>query len=65
MTEADRIKFLRIALIVIGLVFIFGLWPLTMIWPSGWAWHAEGRSYYGDDSRHLRHTGRFPHTRRP
>lgn len=46
MTEADRIKFLRIALIVIGLVFIFGLWPLTMIWPSGWAWHAEGRSYY-------------------
>lgn len=46
MTEANRIKYLRIALLLIGLVFIFGIWPLTKIWPSGWAWHAEGRSYY-------------------
>ena len=20
--------------------------PLTQLWPSGWAWHTEGRSYY-------------------
>src|SRR5512132_3873207 len=46
MTEADRIKYLRIALLVVGLIFIFGLWPLTMLWPSGWSWHAEGRSEY-------------------
>lgn len=46
MTEADRIKYLRIALVVIGLTFTFGIWPLTIVWPSGWAWHAAGRSYY-------------------
>ena len=46
MTEADRIKYLRIALVAVGLVFIFGIWPLGLVWPSGWAWHAEGRSEY-------------------
>lgn len=46
MTDADRIYYLRIALRVVGLIFIFGIWPLTLIWPSGWAWHAEGRSEY-------------------
>lgn len=46
MTEADRIKYLRIVLVAVGLVFTFGLWPLTMLWPSGWSWHAGGRSYY-------------------
>jgi hypothetical protein len=46
MNDATRMKYLRIALVVIGLVCIFGIWPLTMVWPSGWTWHAEGRSYY-------------------
>jgi hypothetical protein len=46
MTDADRAKYLRIALMLTGLVFIFALWPLTIVWPSGWSWHAEGRSYY-------------------
>ena len=46
MTDADRINYLRVALRVVGLIFIFGIWPLTLIWPSGWAWHAEGRSEY-------------------
>ena len=46
MNESDRVKYLRIALWVVGLVFIFGVWPLTQIWPSGWTWHTEGRSYY-------------------
>jgi hypothetical protein len=45
-TEADRIKYLRIVLVVVGLMFIFGVWPLTVLWPSGWSWHAEGRSEY-------------------
>ena len=31
MIEADRIKYLRIALLIVGLVFIFGLWPLTIL----------------------------------
>ncbi len=46
MTEAARIKYLRIVLIVVGLTFIFGIWPLSIVWPAGWKWHAEGRSYY-------------------
>lgn len=46
MTEAHRMKYLRIALVLVGLIFIFGIWPLGIVWPSGWAWHAEGRSYY-------------------
>lgn len=46
MTEADRIRYLRIALLVVGIIFILGLWPLTIFWPSGWSWHAGGRSEY-------------------
>ena len=44
--ESQQTKYLRIALLVVGLIFIVGVWPLTIIWPSGWAWHAEGRSEY-------------------
>lgn len=46
MKESNRIQYLRIALWVVGLISILGFWPLTQIWPSGWAWHTEGRSYY-------------------
>jgi hypothetical protein len=46
MNESNRIKYLRIALWVFGLLSVLGFWPLTQIWPSGWAWHAQGRSYY-------------------
>jgi hypothetical protein len=46
MTEADRLRYLRVVLLVVGLFCIFGFWPLTVVWPSGWAWHSEGRSYY-------------------
>jgi hypothetical protein len=37
---------LRIALIVIGVTFIVGVYPLTILWPSGWAWHTGGPSMY-------------------
>jgi FtsH-binding integral membrane protein len=45
MSDANRRLFLRIALIVIGLVLIFGFYPLTVVWPSGWAW-GHGHSHY-------------------
>lgn len=45
MSEADRIKVLRVVLIVVGLTFIVGIYPLTIVWPSGWSWHA-GQSDY-------------------
>lgn len=38
MTDADRLKYLKIALIVVGLTFMFGIYPLSIVWPSGWSW---------------------------
>jgi hypothetical protein len=46
MTETNRLKYLRMALLLVGIIFIFGIYPLTIVWPSGWSWHAEGRSDY-------------------
>jgi len=46
MTESDRTKYLRIVLVLVGITFIFGIWLLGIVWPSGWAWHAGGRSEY-------------------
>ena len=46
MSETDRIKYLRLALLLLGITFILGIYPLTILWPSGWSWHAEGRSAY-------------------
>ena len=45
MNDADRVKYLRFTLLVVGLIFLVGVYPLTIIWPSGWAWHA-GQSEY-------------------
>jgi hypothetical protein len=45
MAETDRIKYLRLALLVVGLIFVVGIYPLTIIWPSGWSWHV-GQSDY-------------------
>jgi hypothetical protein len=45
MTDSDRTKYLRIALLVVGLIFIVGIYPLTILWPSGWSWNT-GQSEY-------------------
>ena len=37
--EPARIQFLRVALQLVGVTFIFGIYPLTLVWPSGWSWH--------------------------
>ncbi|GGG98280.1 DUF6632 domain-containing protein [Silvibacterium dinghuense] len=41
--NADRL--LRVALIVVGLIFIFGIYLLGIVWPSGWQW-GYGHSHY-------------------
>ena len=46
MTDSTRLGHLRLALRVLGVVLIFGIYPLTIVWPSGWAWHAMGSSHY-------------------
>lgn len=37
---------LRVALIVIGIIFVAGVYPLTILWPSGWIWHMNGQNPY-------------------
>lgn len=41
----DSKGLLRIALIVIGLIFLLGIYPLSVVWPSGWTW-GHGHSHY-------------------
>jgi hypothetical protein len=43
-TEADRLRYLRVVLVVAGLACI-ALYPLMVFWPSGWAW-GVGHSNY-------------------
>lgn len=45
MAESGRIKYLRFALLAVGLIFIFGIYPLTIIWPLGWSWSAGHSDY--------------------
>jgi hypothetical protein len=45
MNDIDRIRYLRIALVAVGLISIAGIYPLMLIWPSGWAWHTGHSDY--------------------
>lgn len=38
MDMTTRIKYLRIALIISGLISIFCIYPAIILWPSGWRW---------------------------
>jgi hypothetical protein len=43
---ATRLRYLRVALILVGLIFIFGVYPLMMAaWPSGWRWQPNQPEY--------------------
>lgn len=46
MGSNNGLRPLRVALVAIGIIFIFGIYPLTILWPSGWAWHMGGQSMY-------------------
>jgi hypothetical protein len=48
MVEDGRLKYLRVALATVGVIFIVGIYSLVMIWPSGWSWHSG-------ESHHLPH----------
>ena len=55
MTAGDREKFLPLALRVVGVIFMFGIYPLSVVWPSGWAWAKRAiRVPRNVDRRHLR-----------
>jgi hypothetical protein len=46
MNLSVRLRILRVALVVVGLIFIFGVYPLMMaLWPSGWRWTPNQPEY--------------------
>ncbi len=45
MNSETKEAYLRIALKLFGVVFML-VYPLGMVWPSGWIWHGGGGEYY-------------------
>ena len=44
-SDTNRLRALRVVLVAVGLTFIFGIYTLGVVWPSGWAW-GQGYSHY-------------------
>ena len=42
----NRERALQIVLRLVGLIFILGIYPLTVVWPSGWSWHTGQMPHY-------------------
>lgn len=38
-------KYLRAALIVVGAIFIIGIYALMRLWPQGWSWEPRQSEY--------------------
>jgi hypothetical protein len=46
MENTGKLGALRATLVVFGIIFIVGIYPLTTLWPAGWAWHMGDPSMY-------------------
>ena len=46
MSDANRLFFLRIALVAIGVTFIVGIYLGGIVWPSGWVWSQGHPQHY-------------------
>src|SRR5215468_891361 len=44
-SEPDPTKYLRIALRLVGVAFMVGIYTFINVWPSGWSWHT-GHSHH-------------------
>jgi hypothetical protein len=44
-SDASHTRYLRGALVLVGVIFIAGIYPLTVVWPSGWSWHTGHSDY--------------------
>jgi len=44
--DPARIRYLRVTLQLVGLIFIFGIYTFSIVWPSGWVWHTGHTSHY-------------------
>ena len=46
MQPEDRLRYMKYALVVIGGIFIVGIYPMMMwVWPSGWGWTPRQPEY--------------------
>jgi hypothetical protein len=45
MNDRMREKLLKVALVTFGAIF-FTIYPLGLVWPSGWLWHGGHGQYY-------------------
>ena len=45
MTLTQKDKLLRLALTAFGLIFCL-IYPVGLVWPSGWVWHGGHGQYY-------------------
>ena len=45
MNDESRIKYLKIALTIFGVIFLL-VYPLGIVWPAGWVWHGGEGFYY-------------------
>ena len=45
MNDSTREKLLKAALVTFGAIF-FLIYPLGLVWPSGWQWHGGEGQYY-------------------
>ena len=45
MTPTKHLKVLKIVLLVFGAFFVVGVYPLTILWPPGFAWHSGYSEY--------------------
>lgn len=45
MSEINRMKYLKVALFVAGVIFAFAIYPLTILWPSGRSWNPDQSEY--------------------
>ena len=44
MNAGQRLRYLRIALVIVGLACL-AFYPLMILWPSGWTWHVGHSDY--------------------
>jgi len=45
MTSEKREKYLRVALVVVGVIFIAGIFLMMNVWPAGWSWEPRQSEY--------------------
>ena len=45
MQQEEKLKYMKTALYVFGIIFIAGIYMLMWVWPSGWVWTPRQPEY--------------------